>query len=517
MRCRVPFAIFLIASLSIGLPPRFSVAQEKAMPKIRTVALVGDPAPGLNGVTFSVPSRGGKAFNEVHVNSAGRVCFDAGLAGDGIPTKYSRDKFYNAAGAWAEQSGGLTMVARRGDQSPGDASMKITDFEFRWAGEDQVAVVADGREQPQKGAFNSTIYFVDASGEFKPVAVTGDAIITAAGKITKLDDFDDTDYTPAGKVTFFDSSSSKKGIWSCDINEAKLVAHKMQQCPGLEDGMLFRALGDSVANRHGSVLFEATCAKKTTRFSSLWLADPFSPDPPKMIIESKKPAPEIDGATLKKFSFLAINSNNQILAYASLDGDGLDKDRIRYNAEALYMYDGGHWKKILRRGDPAPGASTPNTIATGIRNQILNEDGHVAIIGSGEREGERGGEQYLWSNASGEFKVIAETKTPAPGQGEGVTFSSLSDQAFGASNQLIFTALQSDRTRGIWVSRDAGEPQLLIKIGDSIEVRPGDQRNLKRIDSRWSVGPSADGNSSYIAFIAYFEDESQGVLVATVD
>lgn len=495
-----------------------SVFSQDAAVQLRVVALTGDDAPGVAGAKFAKPSGGRDTFTSTRVNSAGKVCFDAGIAGEGIPTKLDRTKFYNAQGIWAERADGLKLVARKGDPTPGLEDMSITDFEFRWASDDQVAVMATGGEEPSKGDTESSVYFVDDSGIYN-VLTGGNELAAISGKPIRIFDEFYEQSAADGKITFASPnfSSKKRGIWVASSEEVKPVVKTMEQCPDLEDGFLFRNLVSFASNANGQVVFTAYCSKKTTRFDSIWLADPFGEaSPKKLVLQSNKPAPGLPGVTLKKFKTIAINSENQILVYASLEGEGMISDRIAYNKEALFQYDGEQWKLLMRRGSAAPEGSKPNTVLTLIGNPIISSSGQVAMIGTGQRDGERGGDTYILSNASGEFKPIAQNGDLASGLGEEVTFTMFSENAFAGPEQLVFRALHSDRTAGLWASKAGAEPVLLVKTETEIEVRPGEKRTIKRLMKRTSTSPSTDGKAGYVSFVVVFEDGSQAICVATL-
>ena len=76
---------------------------------VALVARQGDPAPGLLGVTFSVPFQQGY---DLAVNSSDQVAFDTSLTGPSVATA-------NDGSLWVGSPGNLAFIAPEGDQAPG--------------------------------------------------------------------------------------------------------------------------------------------------------------------------------------------------------------------------------------------------------------------------------------------------------------------------------------------------------------------------------------------------------------
>ena len=76
-------------------------------------------------------------------------------------------------------------------------------------------------------------------------------------------------------------------------------------------------------------------------------------------------------------------------------------------------------------------------------------------------------------------------------------------------------------SHGIWAKNPDGQLQMVTRIGEQIEVAPGDLRRVAGLDLLFGGGaddgqPLVFNDAGQILFWAYFEDGSTGIFVSTV-
>ncbi|MGE3108149.1 MAG: choice-of-anchor tandem repeat NxxGxxAF-containing protein [Phycisphaerales bacterium] len=117
-----------------------------------------------------------------------------------------------------------------------------------------------------------------------------------------------------------------------------------------------------------------------------------------------------------------------------------------------------------------------------------------------------------WSDLPIQFLVMAREGDPAPGAG-GVTFAEFDFRAADFwlattdRNHLVFPATLSTGARGVWVFTPGRGVRALVKEGDSVQVSPGDTRQIVSITPRTEgyqhngrrTNVSPDGNFIFLA------------------
>ena len=158
---------------------------------------------------------------------------------------------------------------------------------------------------------------------------------------------------------------------------------------------------------------------------------------------------------------------------------------------------------------------------------MLNNAGQIAfydtLIGSGVNFDN---DQGLWWDGSGNLALAAREGNHAPGTPSGVNFGGFSSlsSVLNDAGQIAFFSKLTDGGSGIWATDRTGDLQLIARIGDKLEVAPGDSRTLSGIvffNSSTSTGnsdgrPSAFNNLGQLAFYASFTDGSSGIFVSNV-
>jgi hypothetical protein len=217
-----------------------------------------------------------------------------------------------------------------------------------------------------------------------------------------------------------------------------------------------------------------------------------------------------------------LNGAGQIAFWAYLEGSG--------NGGA---YDDGIWSEgsgnlalVARRGSHAPGTAAGVIFSTEhvttFYEPVLNDAGQTAfrafLSGSGVDSTNNEG---IWLNGADGLALVARSGDHAPGTPGGVEFGGFhSVLQLNATGQVAFMAGVNDGKGGIWATDRNGHVRLIARIGDVLEVAPGDFRTISEV-SFFHMGtgnsdgrPSGFNNLGQLAFWARFEGGSQGLFVS---
>ena len=314
----------------------------------RIVALTGDPAPGTPpDVDFSL------FLGDPVIDGAGHSAFVARLTGPDVGAS-------NDDGLWSEGSGSLALLAREGNQAPG---------------------------QP------AGVLLATCHGETLCVPV--------------MNDVGDT----AFPISLSDGSDS---IWVHRSGSLNLVAQTGTQAPGLAAGVSFLVLINPVLNDAGQMAFSSYLegpGVDATNHYAVWseglgpvalvarLGDP-APGAPEGVVFS------IGSPPLSSF---AVGGAGQTPMRARLSGPGVIPGSGG-NAQGIWSGGPGSLELVARAGDPAPGLGEGLNFDTfgGALTSIINDAGQTAffakLIGPGVDSLNDGS---IWSEGTGSLAMVA--------------------------------------------------------------------------------------------------------------
>jgi hypothetical protein len=162
------------------------------------------------------------------------------------------------------------------------------------------------------------------------------------------------------------------------------------------------------------------------------------------------------------------------------------------------------------------------------QDPVINDAGNVAFQGAiGDSSNVR--ELICLADGSNRF-VIAATGDQAPGAPDGVTFMSFGSIVTGRlqmnnKGQVLFFAFDSAGKSGLWGGDRDGNLQLVARIGNEIEIAPGDIRTITGVNylNNLRIGSGGrDGraralnDSGQVVFGLSFSDGTSGIGRANV-
>ncbi len=455
--------------------------------EIRTVALSGQQAPGTpDGVNYS-------GFWLPVLNDAGQTAFQANLTGSGVD-------FTNDDGIWSEGSGSLALVARAGNQAPGTPSgnnfIVLRSPVINDAG--QTAFYGGLRPgfNGVNGANDNGIWS-EGSGSLALVVRDGDQAPGTSSGVSYSSIYEDSiALNNAGRTSFFASltltdggvnSTNNLGIWSDGSGSLALVARHGDQVPGTPSGVVYQF---HVTIRHPA-LNDAGQTAFWPRFAGDSGIGIWSEGSLALVARTGDQAPGMPSGV--NFSsagndWIALNEAGQTVFLARLNDD----------RSGIWSEGSGSMALVTSAGEQAPGAPSGVNF-NGFNLPVLNNAGQTAFIatslaGNGLDPTNDSG---IWSEGSGSLTLVAREGDHAPGTPDGVLFRPyffvstngslgtrlvLNDAGQTAFyTELTGAGVDSSNNFGFWATDRSGQLQLIARMGDLLEVAPGEFRTISAL------------------------------------
>ena len=299
------------------------------------------------------------------------------------------------------------------------------------------------------------------------------------------------------------------GLWSGATGGLAKIAEETDATPGIPAGS-FTSFNVPSINNNGAVAFVADAqVPAVSSGQGVWCNASGSLT---IVASYNDPAPGTATTFSNIFNPLAaINDAGNVAFSAKLTGGSVPS--------GLWVLRGGGTDKIMVEGEAAPG--------TGANYQHLDTRFTLATNGSVVftaqlDDGRRG----LFADTSGSVLPVALAGDTAPGSG-GSTFLNIVRWTVNNQGDVAFLAQLSDFSDAIFAQDSSGTLYRIVGNGDSIEVAPGDFRQVEDLsffgldgsDSSYGNGQSSGFNDAgQIAFAAVFNDldATSGVFVTTV-
>lgn len=505
----------------------FTPTTVHSAPFLRTVALTGDPASGTtNGETYSF-------FSAPVLDGSGRTAFVGYLTGDGVDNT-------NNEGVWSEVFGSLELVARTGEHAPGtEPGVSFLRFGnpyvnpvLNTAGDlvFPAELVGDSVDSSNRGGLWS-----NKSGTPSLVVREGDHLPGTPPEIGL------TDLLSPGGFQFYEDSIGHvgfssyagtsldpfefSGFWIEDSGIFKSVVVSGEQALGMPDGQkYYTSYGSLTAT--GPIGYGAYLAPYNpngTTDNAYWVQNK---DNFELLLSAGDHAPDQpSSATIVALGGVALNSNGQV-AFRALISDHAINSNIDVG-----IWTGEPWapRLVARTGQPHSD-STEETLFAEIGPFIsFSLAGQVAFDGSRPNPNSDGEvDSGIWIDDGGTLALVVRQDGHPPGTPDGVVFSRFNTHIFNSSGQLMIDGrlsgegVDDSNDRGLWVQDRTGALRLVVREGDLLEVVPGDNRTVAKINRPLLLSShDRGGNTVYndlgqLAFGAQFTDGSGGVFVSSL-
>lgn len=310
----------------------------------------GSAAPGAGGANF-------RAFYTPSLSDSGQTAFRALLTGAGVTAGV------NDVGIWSEEPGGLTLMARAGSVAPGATAGAVFDgfpgapIAINSSGRIAFKGFLSGTGIDDE---NHMGIWAEQSGGLELMARQGDFIPSIGAR---LEFVSDPSLDRNGRVAFLSvltgvPVSTNSAVMTAAGGSLAVVARRGSPAPGMGTGVNFSGFGDVQLNGEGQVAFSSilTGAGVTSaNDSSLW-----STSGSGLGLAAREGAHAPGAAAGQNFSSFiepAFNSAGQLAFTATLTGTGITPTNDRgVWAEGL----DGSLRLVAREGDAlevSPGAT----------------------------------------------------------------------------------------------------------------------------------------------------------------
>ncbi|MCH8042671.1 MAG: tandem-95 repeat protein [Planctomycetes bacterium] len=201
-------------------------------------------------------------------------------------------------------------------------------------------------------------------------------------------------------------------------------------------------------------------------------APPLDQAPPRVVVSSGMHAPGTEpGTTIAVLFSYAIGSGGNVVLYGWMAGPAITGD----NQFGIWSEIDGRLELALRKGDPAPGTA-PGVVIDSLGSPVVNRAGQIATWVRLKGPGiDSSNNEAIWTNSTGEPRLLAQIKAPAPGLPDGEVFKEFDEEsvrltdddvtAFAASVEV--PGIDGPRNSGIWRDRGAGS-ELVVHKGQQV-------------------------------------------------
>ncbi len=366
-----------------------------------SVATSDDEGALLAGNRSALLAREGSAapgtpdlFNYVKpasINAEGDVVLSASLTGPGVTAATD-------AGLWLDESGALSLLARKGDNATGLTAGNLFG-DFRDSSLNDAGTLAFLADISTGGR---GLWF-GPQGSVSPAVISGDA---APGTTSTISNLRDLRLNNADEVAFWASltgggatSADDTGLWSGTTGSLALVAREGDAAPGL--GSV--AYGEFAANRldlnaSGDVAFESQLTGSGVNNSNrraLWLSGISSTG---LVARTGSLAPGTS-ASFGGFQHPVLSDSGNLAFLGLLNGTFGDRGIWTGNASGLTL--------AARFGDQAPGAAAGQTLFNFFDLNLNASDELVfggVLTGAGVTPADDRG---VWGGVAGDLRLIA--------------------------------------------------------------------------------------------------------------
>jgi hypothetical protein len=491
--------------------------------RFQTVALTGEPAPGLGPLAFDW-------FSDPRLNSSGQVAFWADLAGPGVSE--------NTNGSiWTNRTGSLAMVMREGDPAPVGAGLVWGSFPAP-SFHDRLAFTASLFDPAQPTLPTNLGIFreINPGGGTEKVAREGE---TPPGTFVPPVTFANLPLVPFssdGHMAF--AAINGLAIWSNRTGTLNPV--KTASSGGTGVGDLFHGrLSNPYQRTDGRIAFFSPLLNPPGTLTSQPVAYGLFSDFSGQFFPIAVTGQSISVPNAIKYK--------EVSAHPAIERNPTNPLRLAYWATLMEggvtpLNDSGLWVvpsqttglPLVREGDPAPGAGSGVFFGGFSRHPGLAAEAggpsgfwlafQASLVGEGISSSNNSGLWLTRNNPNpGAPSLIAREGAQVPRLPAGTLYASFSDPVVNTEGQVVFLA----RLRGPAVTSDtslvlmaterasggpsfaAGSAAPLVRMGDAFPVAAAQTRKVDEIffdEGQPGSGRDALTNAGSLIFKLGFKD-----------
>ncbi|MEX2317937.1 MAG: dockerin type I repeat-containing protein [Pirellulales bacterium] len=459
--CSLRRLLRLAAALLFGTLLVPSVrAETRTLQELTPIVIGGNAAPGVAGGAFLTVNSNFRA------NRKGEVLFRAMLA-DGQDVNDN-----NNSGLWTNAGGNISLVSRKGDIAPGAPEgmrfIGFEDWELNSVGQAAFHAHWTGSGNDRnEGIWKSLpggleiVARTDASApDVEPPVDAGGIFYVSQNEAGDIG---------FGGVVGAAGGAGKSANWLNRGGMSELVVIEDMPVPEIPGNEFNSISAGFVVTDQSSTIFRASFG--TTLGQGIFR---YADDHPVPIVTSLMQAPGFADGVKIKIGRWSVNRYEDI----AFNGFSLDNT----GATATWLIRDGSLELIAKKDENAPGTETTFR-DFGISSQPqMNDRGELVFTA---RLNNTGDEYGIWTTQGGPLRLLLREGDHAPEMPANVEFQSLGGGATNNRGQLIVAAtlqgVSAQSNYGIWATDVGGPLQLIVRIGDMIEVSPGELRTIKNL------------------------------------
>lgn len=490
-------ALLVLALMALALIPTPLAAQVQ----IRTVAVTGDPAPGVPGATFAAfGPQGGAAAGSPAIGPDGRVVFWAQVAGGAAS---------GATGVWSDLGGTTSPFVLAGQTAPG-TSKSFVAFNFPAVGDGGQPAILALLSSLQQGVWMGAPQAATRAaltGEQAPGYPSGVTWSPAPDGILPPFDYPLAISNAGGSIAFNSFVSQPRpnnvGLWVGRPGALTAVARFGDPAAGLPNTTYTGFFSQPRLNARGQLLFAGAFNKAGGGGgNAIWLGTGTSLAP---VAITGRPAP----GTATTWG-----------AFTLYDPQLNDAGQIAFIANALGVGDGiwagspGQLQLVALEGRPAPGFSAGHTFNS-FFNPLLDGRGGVTFVAVVAQGGEALNAVYTWRPGAG-LTPVAVSGGAVPGL-PSARFAAGFPEGWAISSQgdlALLAALADGRTALLY--RSAAGSMLPVAVTGSFFRASRAAGTISEIQMNTAEGaqngqPRRLSDAGEVVFRLAFQDGSGGV------
>lgn len=463
-----------------------------ASPAYSTVALAGQPAPGLAGITFHTVA-------DPRVAADGSVMFLARLQGSGVTTA-------NEMSIWTDRSGSLAMILRQGGLTP-DGEI-FTGLGTPQMNSDDLFAITAGVGSGASNIPTALGMFDEDGVGLQRIARDGDV----------FSDFGIGALNDSGALAFRNGNGS--AVWSTR-GGSLTIAIAGQAAPGISlPNARFANLNVPSHNAAGAAVFFSTVNSDSGSTQGIWT----SPGSEQLVLAAAGGQALAAGVTILDLGHSPrIDSSGRAVFFGALSGANVNVS----NDSAYLAFDGSVLTVLAREGDAV--AELPGLALGQLpRDYSLAGAGRLAftaaLVGPGVDATNNSAQMTVAANGS--LDVIVREGDAAQDVGGDAAYAVFTQPLLSESGAVAFTAFlrgtavtQASNT-ALVAGDDGDELVLVARTGQLFEVASGDVRTINHISfdqgrSQW--GLAQRNESGRLVFKLAFTNGTHGLFAADLE
>lgn len=457
----------------------------------KTIALVGDNAPGTNNTTFN------GLFTPV-VGFDGQIAFSAQTTNEPGTA--------NNTGIFQDIGGGVELVVFEGDIAPGTSSATFQRFGNPTIGGDTVAFQGESSTIPgfpeNQGIFRKTsigLEKIAVEGEQAPGTNDAKFVNLLVPTVDK-----NGGVAFEAQTTFEPGTSNNGGIFRDVGNGLDLVVFDGDTTP-VSSGTIFTGFNDAPrTNSDGDLAFSAFTISQSGANANVGIFK-HTDSGTEVIAFEGDTVPGTASATFTNLAAPSIGGSNVVFFGETTDVANTGNNQGIFKGGAFGL------EKVAFEGELAPG--TDNARFVDLINPVIGENDGIVFTAITTNETGTTNNRGIFRDVGNGLELVAFEGDFVPGTSDRIT--SFSGPAINSDGQVAFRGFFGDDNRtGLFTTGPDGSLIALLLAGQLFDDGINEERVVSTISFFGDAVRDGLGDDGTVGFFASFETGPAGVFTA---